>query len=72
MEQAFRAVDHLGQVALDVVDQLSPPSGVLDPPLSEDHVGERRVVDLHVVTRTLRQGRGGEEAVGLEKRVAGP
>src|SRR5262245_57539075 len=65
------AIDHLGQIALDVEEQLTPLCRILNAPLASQHVSERGVVNLHVVAWALRQEGARQEAVRVEKRRRG-
>ena len=55
----FGAIDEPSEVALDVVDEVPTPGEVLHPSLTEDEIGERRVINLQDVARAIGQVGGG-------------
>src|SRR2546425_6401576 len=55
----------LGEIALDVVEDLPPPARVERPALEPDHLGELRVVDPPRVARLAWDVEPVEVAVGL-------
>src|SRR3989441_7029994 len=57
-----------GQVTLQVVDNLPALGDVEDTPLTDQHVGDDRVVDVTLVLRLPRIVHAEEEVVGIEER----
>src|SRR5438309_1896312 len=62
----------LGQVALDVVDQLAAPGDVERAPLADEHVGHHRVVDVALVLELFRVVLAEQEVVRLQEPRLGP
>src|SRR6185503_13073802 len=58
----------LGQVALDLVDDLAPLDGIGRPALADQQIGRHRVVDVALVARLLGIVVAVQERVGLEER----
>src|SRR5213594_3827100 len=57
----------LGQVALDVVDDLAALGRIERPPLADEHVSHHRVVDVALVLQLLGVVLTEQEVVGLEE-----
>src|SRR5437879_2998766 len=57
----------LGQVALDVVDQLAPLGNVEGAPLAHEHVGDDRIVDVALVLQLVGVVLADQEVVGLQE-----
>src|SRR5262245_14430904 len=62
----------LGQVALDVVNDLPPLGHVQGPPLAHEHVGHHGIVDVTLVLQLLGIILAEEEVVRLQEPRLGP
>src|SRR5689334_12862161 len=58
----------LGQVALDLVNELAPLGDVERPALPDDHVGHDRIVDVALVLQLAGEVMAEDEVVGIEER----
>src|SRR5689334_2091572 len=67
-----RVVDLLREVALDLVDQLTPLGDVVRPTLADDHVGHDGIVDVALVLHLIGKVIAKEIVVAVEERRLRP